>query len=116
MAWPSVDAGSAAAQSLFARQVNATATAASDSDAVRFDMAALPAGWQSWTNLVAYTWPASSWIGMRVQAEPSPSDPPDGLARFVLQRVVGPPLVMGNRVQLAGAPELLGQPGASGGK
>eukprot|EP01043_Picozoa_sp_COSAG02_P082688 COSAG02_NODE_20857_length_813_cov_0.866947_1_plen_156_part_01 len=75
VAFPSVENTPAAAQYLFARQVNASTPTA---DIVRFDMDILPADWMKWTNLVAYTWPGSSWVGMRLQASPIVATVPDG--------------------------------------
>jgi hypothetical protein len=116
--FPSVDNTPAAAQYLFAREVNATSTPVAD--VVSFDTDSLPRGWESWTNLVAYTWPGSSWVGMRLHASPAPTDDSDSdssgaLARFIFESSTGVSnFRMGNRVKFAGAPELLGQPGTSG--
>ena len=122
--FPSVENTPAAAQYLFAREVNISVPGIAD--IVRFDKEALPAEWMKWTNLVAYTWPGSSWVGMRLRASPTaPGLAPshtsqqapvvDALASFSLESVAGvSDLCAGNRVRFAGAPELLGQPGTSG--
>ena len=122
--FPSVDNALAASQYLYARQVNVSTPGTADT--VRFDTDALPAGWAKWTNLVAYTWPGSSWVGMRLSASPTQTTPTpdhthpseagtDNLASFKFESATGVSnLRTGNRVRFAGAPELLGEPGTSG--
>jgi hypothetical protein len=113
--FPAVDNQPAATRFLFAREVNASSLVPG-AVVVKIDLAALPDGWQTWTSLVAYTYPGNSWVGMRVEATPLPGDNDgDGLASFRFTNAGGfSGLRAGNRVQFAGAPELLGQPGTSG--
>eukprot|EP01052_Picozoa_sp_SAG31_P015324 SAG31_NODE_982_length_10556_cov_18.203883_4_plen_450_part_00 len=118
VAYPSVHNMPVATQYLFARLVNATSSSREPNMLaviVSFDLADLPNGWETWSNLVCFFWPANSWVGMRVAARPSPTDPPDSFARFILESSDGfSGLRIGNRVQFAGAPEMLGQAGSSG--
>jgi hypothetical protein len=85
---------------------------------VGIDERSLPAGWASWTDLVAYTYPAESWVGMRMLAKPNPH-PPDGMstgeARFTFTCPDGfAGLKPGNRIVFAGPPSMLGVRGTSG--
>ena len=114
--WPSTQRP-AAHQYLYARTV-AKANASADGSPqvnVGIDIRTLPVGWSKWTDLVAYTYPGDSWVGMRVNAVPNPRPDPEGEARFTLTCPDGfAKLVAGNRISFAGPPGLLGVPGASG--
>lgn len=119
--FPAVDNLPAARQYLYARSVKTSGVqellgAPVETAIVALDAASLPAGWRDWSNVVAYTWPGSSWVGMRVPAEPILAGKlTDGLAHFKLQSTSGfSGLGAGNRVRFAGAPQILGQPGTSG--
>ena len=80
------------------------------------DLEDVPIGWQSWTNVVAYVWPANSWVNLRVTARPDPYPTlSNGLARFIFicpEGISG--LRVGNRIVFAGDISLLGKIGTSG--
>ena len=106
----------AARQFLFARTVVPVNGSGGPAQVnVGIDEEALPAGWEAWTSLVAYTYPANSWVGMRVMAVPNPRATPNGEARFLFTCADGfSGLKPGNRIVFAGPPSLLGVGGASG--
>ena len=83
---------------------------------VDIDLEDMPVGWQSWTNVVAYVWPANSWVSLRVTARPDPYVTlGNGLARFIFICPEGSSgLRVGNRIIFAGDVSLLGTSGASG--
>eukprot|EP01050_Picozoa_sp_SAG11_P009555 SAG11_NODE_908_length_6589_cov_5.484129_6_plen_652_part_00 len=105
-------------QYLYAQTVTHANASADGSPQVNvcIDEGSLPAGWRQWTNLVAYTYPGDSWVGMRVKATPNPhADMSTGQARFTLTCPDGfSGLTRGNRILFAGPPTLLGVHGTSG--
>ena len=46
--------------------------------AASVNASALPAGWQHWSNVVAFVYPLNSWVGLRLRATPVPGSAADG--------------------------------------